>query len=204
MEEETVVKFPIPDDADDIANLFNPELGDAITETKFLTLVVGKPRDFYRTHPDKAYRQRTEIYTHKPEGVIDAQHYIIHPSMRGRIDEARPCVLVTVIDRTGTPRLWPIGLPREGERDMKAWESARIAARNGIDKWVKLLWQKQAYVTREAQAGYAPDPDWTKLPTYEELVRLGFGDNGVIRGTDHVIYRDLFGANPDTSTLDDI
>jgi hypothetical protein len=140
---------------------------------------------------------RTEIYTHKPEGVIDPQHYIIAPEMRGRIEEARPCTLVTVIDRDGNPRLWPILLPREGERDNDAWKSARIAARNGIDRWVKLIWAKRAYKTREAQPGYAPDPDWSKLPTFNDLVKISFGEHGIIRDEQHPIYRELFGMKPE-------
>jgi hypothetical protein len=193
-----------PNDASDIARLFDSELGDAITETTLLSIAVNKPRDFFRTHPDKSYRPRTEMYTHKPEGVIDAQHYIIAPEMKGRIEEARPCTLVTVVDRDGNPRLWPIYLPRETERDNDAWKSARIAARNGIDKWVKLVWVKRAYKIREAMAGYAPDPDWNKLPPFEELVRIAFGEHGIVRSTDHPIYRELFGAKPEADGADDI
>ena len=28
-------------------------------------------------------------------------------------------------------------------------------------------------MTRDAQPGYAPDPDYSKLPPFNELVRLG-------------------------------
>src|SRR5262249_10132675 len=146
-----------------------------ITETVLHSITIRKPRDFFRTHPNKAYRQQTEIYVHKPEGIIEEQYYIIDPAMRGRIEEARPCTLVTVIDRDGTPRLWAIGLPREGERDNDAWKSARAAVRAGFEKWVKLVWVKRAYKTREAQPSYAPDPDWSKVPPFNDLVRIAFG-----------------------------
>jgi hypothetical protein len=114
--------------------------------------------------------------------------------MRGRIMEARPCTLVTVAYRDGSPRLWPISFPRDGERDNNAWISARSAARVGMDRWVKLLWTRQAYVTREALAGYSPDPDWSKLPPFNELVQLAFGQHGIIQSTEHHIYRELLGA----------
>jgi hypothetical protein len=53
---------------------------------------------------------------------------------------------------------------------------------------------RRAYISRDAQPGYAPDPDWTKLPPYEELVALAVGEHGVIVSEDHPIYRDLIGA----------
>jgi hypothetical protein len=195
-----VVKFPEqhgPDDAEDIESLFEPELGDAITESTMLEVPLGKPKDFFRTHPDEGFRQRAEMYVHAPEGVIDKEYYILGKKMRGRIDEARPCVLVCVIDREGNPRLWPIMLPRDTERDNDAWKSARIAAKRGIDSWVKLVWKKRSYEVRKAKPGYAPDPDWKKLPSWKELVKLAFGEFGVIRDERHKVYRDLFGEAPE-------
>jgi hypothetical protein len=186
---------PPPGDTADIDELWvDPGLGDGITTTSFHTVAIGKPKDFFRTHPLKDYRRRTEFYVHKPEGAIDEQYFIVAPSMRGKIVEARPCVLIAVIYRDGTPRLWPVPFPRAGERDNDAWKSARMAARAGIDRWVKLLWMRRAYTTREAAHGYAPDPAWDRLPPFNELVRQAFGEGGVIRDENHPIYRELFGA----------
>src|SRR5215472_15702288 len=105
------VKASAPPDADDIAKLWiDTGLGDALTAEHVYSIPIGKPRDFFRTHPDSAYRARAEIYVQKSENVIGEQFYQIGPSMRGRIDEARPCILVCVVDRTGASRLWPIML----------------------------------------------------------------------------------------------
>ena len=92
--------------------------------------------------------------------------------------------------------------PREGEKDNSAWSTARAAARIAIDKWVRLVWNKRSYSTRDALAGYAPDPDWERLPPFNELVRAAFGQNGVIQDTKHPIYRELMGA-PATINDDD-
>ena len=74
----------VPPDAQDFDSLWlDAGLGDGITDVHFHTVPTGKPRDFFRTHPDAAYRRRTEIYTHKPEGAIDEKHYIIAPSDAG-------------------------------------------------------------------------------------------------------------------------
>ena len=182
-------------DAQDIEALWlDPKLGDGITDAHWHTIPIGKPRDFFRVHPDPAFRRRTEVYVHKPEGAIEEQHYIIDPAMRGRLAEARPCVIVVCVYRDGNPRLWPIMFPRPGEKDNRAWITARSAARTGMDKWVKLVWSKGSYLTRDAQPGYAPDPDWSKLPPFNELVKLAFGEHGIIRDTTHPIYRELMGA----------
>ena len=59
-----------------------------------------------------------------------------------------------------------------------------------MDKWLKL---RRSYVTREALPGYAPDPDYSKLPPFDEIVRLAFWAHGIIRDELHPIYRELFG-----------
>ncbi len=191
----------IPKDAEDLDSLWlDPALGDDITDIGHHKIIVDKPKNFFRTVMDKKYRRPVEIYTHKVEGVVGEQHYILDKAMRGRIEEARPCLLVTVVYRDGTPRLWPIKMPKDGERDNEAWTSARSAARTAMEKWVKLVWMKRTYQTRDAQPGYAPDPDFSKppfkLPPFEELVTAGFGEHGIIRDTSHPIYRELFGAAP--------
>jgi hypothetical protein len=198
MADEAIVpfkkKFAAADDAQDLELLWlDPGLGDGIVSVSNHIIPVGKPKDFFRTHPDPAFRRRTEIYIHKPEGAIDEQTYILAPEMRGRIPEARPATIVTVIYRDGSVRLWPISFPRDGERDNDAWISARGAAKLAMERWVKLVWVRRAYQTREAMPGYAPDPDFTKLPPFNTIVQLAFKQHGIIRDTTHPIYRELFG-----------
>ncbi len=191
---KAVPNAALPDDAQDFDTLWlDPGLGDGIVDVGYHAVAVGRPKDFFRLHPNKAYRRRTEIYTHKPEGMIDEQHFIIAKAMRGRIPEAQLCTLACVVYRDGTPRLWPLKLPKDGGRDNNAWISARAGARAGLDRWVKLIWERRAFVTRQASVGYAPDPDFTKLPPFEELVKLGFGEHGIISSPAHPIYRELFG-----------
>jgi hypothetical protein len=186
-----------PDDALDLDSLWlDPSLGDGLVDTHYHSIAIGKPKNFFRVNPDPAYRRLTEIYTHKVDGVIDEQYFIMGPAMRGRFEEATPCTLVTVVYRDGTPRLWALKLPKGGGRDNEAWMSARSAARTAMDKWVKLVWVGRAYQTRDAQPGYAPDPDYSKLPSFDELIKLAFGGHGIIRDENHPIARDLLGAKP--------
>jgi hypothetical protein len=187
----------VPADALDMNDLWlDPALGDGITDTHWHSIPVDKPKDFFRVHPDPAYRRRTEVYTHKPEGAIEEQHYVLHRNMRGRILEARPATIVTCIYRDGSPRLWVLKFPKSGERDNEAWTSARQAAREAMTKWIKLVWVRRAYQIREARPGYAPEPDLSKLPPFDDLVTLGLGAHGIIYDINHPIYRDLMGDAP--------
>jgi hypothetical protein len=186
-----------PDDALDIDSLWlDPALGDGLVDVHYHTIPIGKPKNYFQVNPDPAYRRLCEIYVHKVEGQIDEQTYIIAKSMQGVIDEARRCTLVTAIYRDGSPRLWALKLPKDGERDNTAWISARAAAKTAMEKWVKLVWVRSSYMTRDARPGYAPEPDWSKLPGFDELVRLATGEHGIIRDKDHPIVLDLFGAAP--------
>jgi hypothetical protein len=187
---------PVADAADIEGLWLDQTMGDGITDVHYHSVPVGRPKTFFRTVTDPSYRRRTELLTIKHEGVIDVQQYIVAPAMRGQIEEAMPCTLVTVVYRDGTPRIWPVKFPKDGGSDNEAWRSARVAARVGMERWIKLIWARGSYKTRDALPGYAPDPDFTKLPPFNELVRLAFGEHGIIRDTAHPVYRELFGEPP--------
>src|SRR5215467_12892166 len=126
-------KKAVPEDALDVNALcLDPALGDGLVNVHYHNIPRGKPKDFFRVNPDPAYRRLTEIYTHKVEGQIEESHYVIARPMQGVIEEARRCTLVTVVYRDGSPRLWPLKLPKDGERDNEAWISARAAAKAGM------------------------------------------------------------------------
>jgi hypothetical protein len=194
-------KPKLPDDAADLNDLWDdPVLGDGITDETYNSVPFGKPKGFFRVHPDKTFRRRTQVYTHKVEGVIEETHYVVPKGMQGLMEEdTHPCTLTVVVDRAGSPRLWAVKHPREGEKDNEAWRTARMAAKAGISKWVKLVWVNSSYRTREAKPGYAPEPNWEKLPSYEALVLLALGPHGQIRSVDHPIYRELYGEAPDAA-----
>jgi hypothetical protein len=197
MSEKTKPEIKLPDDASDLYDLyFDPALGDGLTDTVLTNIPIGKPRDFFRVHPDKSYRRLVEVYTHKPEGQIEEEHFFIAKPMRGLIEEARLATVVVCIYRDGSVRLWLLKRPKPNEKDNDAWTSARAAAREATTKWVRLVWVRRAYEIREAQLGFAPEPDWGKLPTFDELMKLAVGPNGIIRDTNHPIYRDLMGSAP--------
>jgi hypothetical protein len=49
-----------PDDALDLDSLWlDPSLGDGLVDTHRHSVAIGKPKSFFRVHPDPAYRRRT-------------------------------------------------------------------------------------------------------------------------------------------------
>jgi hypothetical protein len=111
--------------------------------------------------------------------------------------------LVAVVYRDGSPRLWPIKQPKEGEKDNAAWISARAAVKVSLERWTRVVWVRSTYHTRDAEEGYAPNPDWKKLPPFHELLKLAFGDAGIIRDKTHAIYHHLKGAKPKAAADDE-
>jgi hypothetical protein len=151
---------PPPSDALDLSDLWlDNSLGDPLTSTYQHSIPVGKPKDFFRVHPDRNMRRHVEIYVHKPEE----------------------------------------GLAKEGEKDNDAWKSARNAARKAMSTWIRIVWARRAYEIREAQPGYAPDPDLKAIPPFEQLVMKAYGPQGIISDPNHFMVRELMGAPPQSS-----
>src|SRR3954470_16577161 len=99
----------LPEDAADLSGLWlDPKLGDGITETVRHSIPLGKPRDFFRMHPDASFRRRVEIYLHKPEKSVEEEYFVLDRSMQGVLEEAAPYTLTVCIYRDGTPRMWPV------------------------------------------------------------------------------------------------
>jgi hypothetical protein len=185
-----------PPDGLDISKLrIKSKQGDPLTMPIVSKVPVGKPKDFFRTVPDKGYRDTFEIYIHKVDNVPGETPYLIGPALQGQIAEAQPCLLVTIVDRAGNPRLWPIKLPKEDGKDYAAWSTARDAARTGLTQWVRIIYagNDTGYTQRAAEPGYAPEPDYDKLPPFEDLIGGGFGAHGIVHDKTHPIYRGLFG-----------
>ena len=55
-----ISKKSIPDATDIELLWFDPALGDGITNTSYQSIVVGKPKDFFRTVTDPNYRRQAK------------------------------------------------------------------------------------------------------------------------------------------------
>jgi hypothetical protein len=183
-------------DADDIEALWEDDsLGDPLTTTHVHNIPVGKPKDFFWACSDRKYRKKTWLYAYKSENVVGEQYFIVDRPMRDRVRRARPCTLLAVVDRAGAPRIWPLWSPRPGENDNIAWITARSVAREGLTNWTRLEWINPTvgYASEAADPGYAPVPDFSKLPPFNEMIKTAFGPDGIWRNEENRAYRACFG-----------
>src|SRR5262249_56408481 len=70
--------------------MLDPGLGDGITETVRHSIPLGKPRDFFRMHPDPAYRRLVEIYKHKTEDAIEEENFVFAGGRNCRLEGEAP------------------------------------------------------------------------------------------------------------------
>ena len=172
-----------------------PRAGDGITETVRHSIPFGKPRDFFRLHPDPAYRRKVEIYRHKTEDAIEEEYFVFAGSMKGTLKRQRPTRSLCASIATALRASGRCGCPRKGnettKRGPRRAPPPRRRSQNGSS-----CSGGRAFVTREAKPGYAPDPAWEKLPPFEELLIKAFGEKNIIRDSSHSMYRNLIGDKP--------
>ena len=192
-------------DADINALWIDPGVGDPLAAVHLSQIPTGKPKDYFRTCTLLGYRQKTVHLAFEPENAVEKDYHLVAGPMRDALlHHARPCVLVVVVDRIGAPRIWPLDLPRDGESDYQSWQTFREAAKQGEREWVRLVWEGKKHTIRVAEEGYAPEPDFSKLPPFSELIRLAYGKDKIIQDREHAVYRALFGIAANKPIDDDV
>lgn len=198
---------PLSTDVADLSSLrINTGIGDPLAFERHHKVPVGKPKDYFRTHPGQDYRGLFWVYKHRSDNMIGEQWFLIAEAMQEELmDYARPHVILTLVDRLWLPRLWPLTQPKPEENDNDAWFSARAVARDGLTAWVKPVFKARSFISRMAEEGYAPEPAWKELglPTFNELLNLAFGRDGVIRDRNHPIAMNLLGIAQRSPLADD-
>jgi hypothetical protein len=197
---------PAPADAVDIAACFNDSLAaeDALTAVELFLIPLGRPKNkFIRVHP--TLTRYVNLYCYKPEGEFGEELYLIAKPMASYMaDYARPSILVPYVDRDGNPGLWPLKRPKidDGERPVPAWVSAIQAAKRCREVWGKVEWRNRAFEVKVAHEKYASDPDWSKLPDFDKMIAIAFGDARIIKDKQHRVYCDQIAGLPPTDDFD--
>jgi hypothetical protein len=156
-----------------------------------LTVPVRKPDKqwFVRTHPDEAYRISVAVIEMKE----DRETYLVDPRLcEALASEITPKLLVTTINRAGVVFLWPIrNVGKEGRQD--EWSrTARIAAGEAKDHWVRMTANMSLGAYEIYKAGdKLPEPEWPESD-FTELLQTAF-QGKVIDTLDHDIVRKLRG-----------
>ena len=146
------------------------------------------PQEFFRVHPDEAYRVDTAVIELRDVG----ETYLVAPDLRGELfSEIRPVRLFTTISRQNVVALWACKLPADG-RPNSWYDTALAAAGLAMTRWTRIvpdmsLGGYQPYTA----AGDLPEPEWPEQP-FAELLKIAFGSFYVDR-PDHPVIKRLQG-----------
>lgn len=161
---------------------------------ELLTLNVGRPSDeeFIRVHPDAEYSMLNNVM------VFGRTTYIVSPAMVPECGaRVRQAVLITYFGQYSGPGIWPVNRPRgTGDSFGSSWAvSAMELAKRAREGWVRLESNQVAsrYDCIAARDDMG-EPAWPDL-SYRDLLKLAFGNGGVIDHRDHPTLKALRGES---------
>jgi hypothetical protein len=153
---------------------------------------VRKPNrnEFFRVHPDD------ENFSFRCALVEDPDSrdtYVMVSGLADRYsDLCRPVKIVTCVNRSGDPFLWPLKTPT-GDRRGGAWiDSALQAAEVAKQKWIKIMADMSSgQYSVFAAVGNLDEPVWPEM-AFNKLMEMAF-DGFVIENQDHPLIQRLTG-----------
>jgi hypothetical protein len=168
--------------------------GDGIRR-EFTQIRIGKPKksSFFRSHADPAYRLPVNIIEYD-SGMMKEEFLVMPTVTEALVEETKPKLLVLCVDKMGTPFLWLA--PRQAEDGFQRtnlWNTSALEAlRLSETKWVRMSanMAEGAYTIHTSSSDSAPD--WPDLQL-NELIKLGFGEERVIRDMNHPVVKRLLG-----------
>lgn len=170
--------------------------GDGIRK-EFTHIRVGKPKKsrFFKSHTEPTYRLAVNIIE-DDSGMVKEEYLVIGAVTEELIEETKPKLLVFCMDKMGTPFLWLA--PRQvedGFQRANLWNATALEAlRLSEQKWVRMAanMAEGAYSIHTSPS--VEEPNWPELPM-SELIKLGFGEDRVIRDVNHPVVKRLLGGD---------
>ena len=170
--------------------------GDGIRR-EFTQIRIGKPKksSFFRSHADPTYRLPVNIIEYD-SGMMKEEFLVMPTVTEALVEEAKPQLLVLCVDKMGTPFLWLA--PRQAEDGFQRtnlWNTSALEAlKLSETKWVRMSanMAEGAYTIHTSSSD--SEPDWPDLPL-SELIKLGFGEERVIRDMNHPVVKRLLGRD---------
>jgi hypothetical protein len=168
--------------------------GDGIRR-EFTQIRIGKPKksSCFRSHADPAYRLPVNIIEYD-SGMMKEEFLVMPTVTEALVEETKPKLLVLCVDKMGTPFLWLA--PRQAEDGFQRtnlWNTSALEAlKLSETKWVRMSanMAEGAYTIHTSSSDSAPD--WPDLQL-NELIKLGFGEERVIRDMNHPVVKRLLG-----------
>jgi hypothetical protein len=178
----------------DLAKLrLNPSFTETAGVKKLRTTVPARkpnPQDFVRVHPDPAYRENFAMIELKDE----REDYLVLPDVAPLLPGEVVCkTIFTAINRQGVVFLWPVRLPSPDDKLNAWWVSARDAAERSMARWLRVRANMAlgAYEMIVAEREI-PDPDWSEVEPFQDLLRIAYGAR-LVTDLDHPVIRRLRG-----------
>jgi hypothetical protein len=148
------------------------------------------PQDFVRVNANPAYRVNFGVIELKD----DREDYLVVPHLVPQLPgEVVFKTIFTAINRQGVVFLWPVRLPGLEDKPNAWWHSALEAAELAMTEWVRIKANMSlgAYEMFTA-ASEVPDPDWSELESFQDLLRIAFRGR-LIDNLDHAVIKRLRG-----------
>jgi hypothetical protein len=148
------------------------------------------PQDFVRVNANPAYRVKFGVIELKD----DREDYLVVPHLVPQLPgEVVFKTIFTAINRQGVVFLWPVRLPGLEDKPNAWWHSALEAAELAMTEWVRIKANMSlgAYEMFTA-ASEVPDPDWSELESFQDLLRIAFRGR-LIDNLDHAVIKRLRG-----------
>ena len=151
-----------------------------------------RPREYFRSHPDPAYRRDVELFERKSK---ETEMYIIHRKVAHLFeDELISVRLILSVNKVGSPFLCPIRIwGDENERLSRLFTSAMKVVRESETCWVRRHYNQDqgGYEGKRAKGDHLGEPEWPSS-TFDELFRIAF-DGKLIDNDQHPVIKELHG-----------
>ncbi|MCK0172347.1 hypothetical protein MWU53_14885 [Aliiroseovarius sp. S1123] len=171
--------------------------GDGIRK-EITHIRTGKPPKsvFFRSHPDPEYSIDCFMLEDDSGGGMRETYLVLPQVAEALIEEVKAKRIKLCVTRQGVPFLWEIARPLDdgfGRRNL--WhETALKAAELSETKWTRVAanMSEGAYTIHTSES--MDEPQWPD-PSIEALLRLGYGEERVVRDMQHPLVRRLLGQD---------
>jgi hypothetical protein len=180
---------------DDLASLRKQSKLTVQRKSVLVNVAIDKPANnvYFQVNPDPEMMLDHATVLRDNEGTRRAIYYVVpamrsHPKLAPRLRRVTLALIYTW--PAGNILIWPV--PILGDRDFKAWKSARAAFDLAQSQWVQIVWneEKGDYDVETAE-GIDRKPLWPEK-TLTGLLKIGFADK-VIDNEEHPYVRQLRG-----------
>jgi hypothetical protein len=159
-------------------------------DKKLIAVRKPRPREFFRSHPDPAFRRDIELYEYKGK---ETELYVVHRDVEHLFEgETIPVRLITSINKTGVVFLSPIRIWEDESRWSKIFHTAMNVVKESETTWVRRIYNQDAggYEWRAA-LGDLGEPQWGDR-TFKAIFGAAF-DGKVINSAEHAVVQELRG-----------